>query len=175
MNHDMLNHALRALRSFGGEHRLVFLAREPATFVTSLEAADALQTLASQNSQQKPLVGWWQEPDTLAHTAQIEKPAQPDAAVMDILLEGEWTVGNTTLQLRRVGSTLLLNRIMEVGNTAISLADADVQRALAQTHTLIGRTDLNVKGMEVAVYSVWDDDRQQVVPVAQRLLTLCAA
>ena len=47
-----------------------------------------------------------------------------------------------------------------------------MQPTLVQVHQLIGRADLNTPALSVAVYSIWDTERQQVVPAAQRLLTL---
>ena len=170
MKKEMLEHAARALRSFGATPRHAQLARVPSATVSEAQAADALQALATQASADTPVTGWWQHPDRLANTAQ--NAPLPDAAAMETLLEGEWTVGHSTLQLRRIGSSLRLNRLLETTDTAEAPAGADVQPTLVHVHELIGRADLNAPTLSVAVYSLWDPERQQVVPIAQRLLTL---
>lgn len=170
---ELLAQAARALRRFGATPRQVSLHREMATDLTAAQAAAALHNLAAQASAQTPLLGWWQEPECIVHTAQREAPALPDAALMEILLEGEWTCGSTSVQLRRCGTVLRQTRLTELPPSATA-AGSGVQPALAQTHALLGRADRNIRTMEVVVYSVWDTRRQQVVPVAQRLLTLSA-
>lgn len=170
----LLENAARAVRSFGAEPVLVYLHREPACDLTPAQAAAALQSLAALANAEEPLVGWWQEADCVAHTAQREPSPLPNAAVMEVLLEGEWTCGKTTLQLRRHGHLLRQSRLVELPFDAQAPAQADansdVHAALAQKHALLGRTDLAVGSITVVVYSIWDAQRHQVVPVAQRLL-----
>jgi hypothetical protein len=173
---ELLAHAARTLQGFGAMPRQVSLLRESSTDLTPAQAAAALQSLANQANSQAPLLGWWQQPDCVVHTAQREAPILPDETAMEILLEGEWTCGNTTLQLRRCGNTLRQSLLVELSpNTQVPVKGdrkIDMQPAMAQTHALLGRADLNIQTMEVVVYSMWDAQRQQVIPVAQRLLTL---
>jgi len=172
-NKKLLEHAAHALRSFGASPSQVGLRREFSIELTPPEAALALQNLAAQANDRCPLVGWWQMPEYVAHTAQSEPTPLPDAAKMNLLLEGEWTCGNTTLQLRRHGNGLRQSRLTELSPDAQAPApggaSGDIQPALAQTHALLGRADLHLGTITVVVYSIWDAQRQQVVPVAQRL------
>lgn len=174
MNNDtanqMLDIAERALRAQHSNPRRVQLARHPAKVATPAAAHAALRALVERVQASDQLFGWWQDPQRVLNTAL--NAALPTEAELAHLLEGEWTVGLRSLQIRRNGSQLMMTTIEEVGPNGSASSDCDVQPAIAQAHPLVGRSDLNAAHIEVAVYSVWDANRLQVVPVAQRLVCI---
>ena len=173
MSYDLIEVTARALRAHGATPRQTKLVRHRARAVTANQAAHALTELAQLANSGEPLVGWWQDPDTLSHTGLCA--AVPDVATLAHLLEGEWTVGPTTLKLRRSGADLIQSCLSEQKGDSTADSSIYVQPALAQRHTFIGRNDLRASQIELMVYSVWDEERQQVIPVAQRLLSITSA
>jgi len=159
-----LRHAVNALARMSSAQkidiqppRLVWLERVAAQAVTPQQIGEALQALPA------PVQGWWQSADRLAiATPQIPSPAA-DNADWHQLLEGEWTAGPQTIQVKRVGNVLRLARLVEH-----TQPHTGAQPMLATEHAQIPRQDL-AQTMTVTTYAQWSDTQAQVVPVAQRL------
>lgn len=173
MSRDLLEVAARALRAFEASPRITVLVRESVVSVTSQGAFDRLAGLYSAATQASPVHGWWQDADSIGHTARGD--VLPDLEKVGRLLEGEWTVANRTIQLRRIGAELFLSAIGELNPEDREIVDGGRHTdALAQAHQFVGRADLGASTLSVMVYSVWDDVRQQLSPVAQRLMSISA-
>ena len=140
--------------------RLVWLERVAAQAVTPQQIREALQALP------EPVCGWWQTADHLCvATPQVHSPS-PDSAEWQQLLEGEWTAGPQTIQVKRVGNLLRLARLVEHAQTHPA-----GKPMLATDHAQVPRQDI-AQSMVVTTYAQWSEAQAQVVPVAQRLQQL---
>lgn len=161
---EFLRNAANALACMAGAQRdrpnpprLVWLERVAAQAVTPQQLSAALQALPA------PVQGWWQTADQLVIASpSISHPAA-DSHDWEGLLQGEWTAGPHTIQVKRVGNVLRLSRLTEHAH-----AHTGATPMLATDHPQVPRQDL-AQSMSVTTYAQWSDVQAQVVPVAQRL------
>lgn len=161
---DFLRNAANALAGMSGaqrdrtnQPRLVWLERVAAQAVTAQQLSAALQALPA------PVQGWWQTADHLVIASPPLSYPAPDSRDWPELLQGEWTAGNQTIQVKRVGNVLRLARLSEHAQ-----AHAGATPMLATDHAQVPRQDF-AQTMAVTTYAQWSDAQAQVVPVAQRL------
>ena len=164
---DFLRNAAKALAGMTGAQRdrtnpprLVWLERVAAQAVTAEQLSAALQALPA------PVQGWWQTADQLVIASPSLSHPAADSHDWAALLQGEWTAGQQTLQVKRVGNVLRLARLTEHAQ-----AHTGASPMLATDHGQVPRQDL-AQSMTVTTYAHWSDDQAQVVPVAQRLKQL---
>lgn len=161
---EFLRNAANALAGMTGaqrdrtnQPRLVWLERVAAQAVTAQQLSAALQALPA------PVHGWWQTADHLVIAShQLSYPAA-DSSDWAELLQGEWTAGPQTIQVKRVGNVLRLARLTEHAQP-----HDQAQAMLATDHAQVPRKDF-AQTMAVTTYAQWSDVQAQVVPVAQRL------
>lgn len=164
---DFLRNAANALAGMSGaqrdrtnQPRLVWLERVAAQAVTAQQLSAALQALQALPA---PVHGWWQTADHLVIASPPLSYPAPDSRDWPELLQGEWTAGNQTIQVKRVGNVLRMARLTEHAQP-----HDQAQAMLATDHAQVPRQDL-AQALSVTTYAQWSDAQAQVVPVAQRL------
>ena len=161
---DFLRNAAKALAGMTGAQRdrtnpprLVWLERVAAQAVTAEQLSAALQALPA------PVQGWWQTADQLVIASPSLSHPAADSHDWAALLQGEWTAGAHTIQVKRVGNVLRMARLTEHAQP-----HDQAQAMLATDHAQVPRQDL-AQALSVTTYAQWSDAQAQVVPVAQRL------
>ena len=140
--------------------RLVWLERVAAIAASHQEIIEILKALPA------PVQGWWQTADHFVVATPMANCPATGSADWAQLLEGEWTAGPQTIQVKRVSNVLRLARMVEHAQP-----HAGTQPTLATDHTQVPRQDL-ARTMAVTTYAQWSDAQAQIVPVAQRLKDL---